>query len=77
MEGSVIMTPVTGNVTLEQSHYDTCNGQCANGTESKWHLLWAMCHWDKVIMTLVMDNVPLEKSHYDTCNGQCATGTES
>jgi len=56
------MTLVMDNVPLGQSHYDTCDGQCATETG---------------IMTPVMDNVPLGQSHYDTCDGQCATGTES
>jgi len=66
---TIIMTLVMDNVPLGQSHYDTCYGQCATGTESLWHLLWTICHWDRVIMTLVMDNVPLGQSHYDTCYG--------
>jgi hypothetical protein len=71
------MTLVMDKVPTGQSHYDTCYGQSANGTESLLHLLWTKCQWDSVIMTLGMDKVPLGQSHYDTCYGQSATGTES
>ena len=71
------MIHVMDTVPMGQSHYYTCYGQCTTGTESLHHLLWTMCHWDRVIMTPVMDNVPLGQSNYDTCYRQCATGTES
>ena len=57
--GTVIMSLAMDNVPLEQSHYVTCYAQCATGTESLYHLLWTMCHWDRVVMSLVMHNVPL------------------
>ena len=86
----VITTYVIVNDPLEQNLYVTFYEKCASGTESLWHLLWTMWHWEnhfdtcygqggtgRVIMTLVMDNMPLGQSHYDTCYGQCATKTES
>jgi len=60
------MTLGMDNVSLGQSHYDTCYRQSASG-KVIMTLVKTKCHWDRVIMTLVMDNVPLGQSHYDTC----------
>ena len=71
------MSLVMDNVLQGQTNYFTCYVQCAIGTESLFHLLWTMCHWDRAIMTFVMDNVPLGQTHYFTCYAQCAIRRES
>jgi len=58
------MSLVMDNVLQGRVQYSTFYAQCATGTESLLHLIWKMCHWDRLIKSLVMDNVPLGQSHY-------------